>query len=169
MSGREIPYEANAKCDTCGARGAYDVMGDYFCENCMNGFTQEESALDQLLRDWHGHGDCNDNAVLDYEGAMTLGELGQAVEELAFLRAELTGIRSTNKKLALEWEAAIKANCEVSKLNADYLEQITTLEVELAKAREVIELTALTDGAMPNDYRARMAAIAYLEAHPETP
>ena len=39
---REIPFNEKAKCDTCGKFGAFEVMGDYFCEKCMKDFTQED-------------------------------------------------------------------------------------------------------------------------------
>jgi hypothetical protein len=42
-AGREIPFEGDAVCDSCGAIGAFDVMGDYFCEQCMKDFTQEDA------------------------------------------------------------------------------------------------------------------------------
>ena len=39
---RTIPYFPEVFCDVCGALGAYDVMGDYFCDKCMEDFTQED-------------------------------------------------------------------------------------------------------------------------------
>jgi len=32
---REVPFSSNEKCDTCGKVGAYDFMGDFICENCL--------------------------------------------------------------------------------------------------------------------------------------
>ena len=32
---RDVPYEADAICDRCGAKGATDYMGDYFCHKCV--------------------------------------------------------------------------------------------------------------------------------------
>ena len=32
---RDIPYNPNAVCDRCGAKGAYDFMGDYYCPDCL--------------------------------------------------------------------------------------------------------------------------------------
>ena len=32
---RTVPFEPDAICDTCGAVGAYDVMSDYYCEDCI--------------------------------------------------------------------------------------------------------------------------------------
>ena len=29
-----IPFEPDAICDCCGARGATDYMGDYYCPKC---------------------------------------------------------------------------------------------------------------------------------------
>lgn len=31
---RDVPFNPNAKCDTCGRIGAYDFMGDYICTKC---------------------------------------------------------------------------------------------------------------------------------------
>lgn len=31
----EIDYIPTLKCDRCGAKGAYDFLGDFFCENCI--------------------------------------------------------------------------------------------------------------------------------------
>lgn len=36
MSDRTVPYNKQAKCDGCGAVGAYDFMGDYVCSGCMD-------------------------------------------------------------------------------------------------------------------------------------
>ena len=35
MSDRDVPFDENATCDGCGTIGAWDFMGDYFCEKCM--------------------------------------------------------------------------------------------------------------------------------------
>ena len=32
---RTIPYDENAICDICGKQGAYDLMGDLVCEECL--------------------------------------------------------------------------------------------------------------------------------------
>lgn len=31
---RNIPFDANAKCESCGVLGAYDFMGDELCHKC---------------------------------------------------------------------------------------------------------------------------------------
>jgi len=31
---RDVPYEAEAYCDLCNSKGAYDFMGDQLCECC---------------------------------------------------------------------------------------------------------------------------------------
>lgn len=41
---REVPYDENAVCDGCGKIGAFDYMGDYFCDICMHGNTSKEKA-----------------------------------------------------------------------------------------------------------------------------
>ncbi len=35
MSDRSIPFDDNQRCDDCGKNGAYDFMGDYLCQSCM--------------------------------------------------------------------------------------------------------------------------------------
>ncbi len=32
---RDIAYEPELICDVCKHEGAYDVMGDYICEDCL--------------------------------------------------------------------------------------------------------------------------------------
>jgi len=32
--GRDVPFHPDAKCDECGADGAFDFMGDYLCVDC---------------------------------------------------------------------------------------------------------------------------------------
>jgi hypothetical protein len=39
MMDREIPYNENAECDLCGHIGAYDFMGDYLCDECIDKLT----------------------------------------------------------------------------------------------------------------------------------
>lgn len=34
MGNRDVPFDDEAKCDSCGQLGAYDFMGDYLCPNC---------------------------------------------------------------------------------------------------------------------------------------
>ncbi len=34
--GREVPFNPNSTCDGCGVKGAYDFMGDYFCQECLD-------------------------------------------------------------------------------------------------------------------------------------
>jgi hypothetical protein len=31
---RDVPFDDNAICDQCGAKGAYDFMGDLLCPKC---------------------------------------------------------------------------------------------------------------------------------------
>ena len=38
---REIPHDEDAICDECGAKGAYDFMGDYFCVECVRNLLAE--------------------------------------------------------------------------------------------------------------------------------
>lgn len=33
---REIKFDPNLTCDICGKKGAYDFMGDFYCEDCFN-------------------------------------------------------------------------------------------------------------------------------------
>ena len=36
---RQVPFEPNAVCDSCGAKGAFDFMGDMLCGRCACGDT----------------------------------------------------------------------------------------------------------------------------------
>ena len=47
------------------------------------------------------------------------------------------------------------------------LVELAQLRDELAEARHVIDLTELTDGQMPSDARARLAAAEFRRNHPE--
>jgi hypothetical protein len=33
---RTVPFDEKAICDGCKASGAYDFMGDYICQNCLD-------------------------------------------------------------------------------------------------------------------------------------
>jgi uncharacterized Zn ribbon protein len=33
---REVPFDLDAICDGCGKEGAYDFMGDYYCQGCTD-------------------------------------------------------------------------------------------------------------------------------------
>ena len=33
---RRVPFFKDEICDECGATGAYDFMGDCYCQNCVN-------------------------------------------------------------------------------------------------------------------------------------
>lgn len=37
MGSREAPFEEDARCDSCGHKGAFDFMGDYLCASCAFG------------------------------------------------------------------------------------------------------------------------------------
>ena len=48
--GREVPFYDDAVCDGCGAIGAYDFMGDCYCQACTDRFAEDASdALDDFL------------------------------------------------------------------------------------------------------------------------
>ena len=40
--GRDVPFDPIDKCDLCGKYGAYDFMGDYICDDCLDGKRTEE-------------------------------------------------------------------------------------------------------------------------------
>ena len=44
---RDIPYDPELQCDNCGAIGAYDFMGEYLCENCIDFHIEEDYELDK--------------------------------------------------------------------------------------------------------------------------
>jgi hypothetical protein len=36
MGNNQVPFDPDEICDVCGAKGAYDFMGDCFCGECLN-------------------------------------------------------------------------------------------------------------------------------------
>ena len=42
MGDREIPFDDDEVCDRCGAVGAYDLMGDCYCPQCMEEIIPDE-------------------------------------------------------------------------------------------------------------------------------
>lgn len=36
MGDRTVPFKKEARCDDCGAKGAWDFMGDYICTKCLD-------------------------------------------------------------------------------------------------------------------------------------
>jgi hypothetical protein len=43
MGVREFPFEAEAKCDGCGAIGAWDIYGDLLCDKCIESAQSAEA------------------------------------------------------------------------------------------------------------------------------
>jgi hypothetical protein len=33
---REVPFDPEAICDICGKKGAFDLMGDLYCGDCLD-------------------------------------------------------------------------------------------------------------------------------------
>ena len=44
---RSVPYDPDVKCDQCGEKGAFDFMGDYYCDDCLT--TDDEGTV--MLRE----------------------------------------------------------------------------------------------------------------------
>lgn len=42
---RSVPFNEIAKCDGCGATGAFDFMGDYFCADCAGTLVEKDEAM----------------------------------------------------------------------------------------------------------------------------
>ena len=42
MGSREVSFDENEVCDVCGAKGAYDFMGDYLCSKCAEKYIDAE-------------------------------------------------------------------------------------------------------------------------------
>lgn len=42
MGARFFEFDDDAICDVCGEKGAYDVYGDYFCDNCLLEMERED-------------------------------------------------------------------------------------------------------------------------------
>lgn len=41
---REIPYEPDLICDSCGKAGAFDFMGDAFCTQCSSSCVEKSES-----------------------------------------------------------------------------------------------------------------------------
>lgn len=41
---REIPYELDLVCDSCGKVGAFDFMGDALCTLCSSSFVEKSES-----------------------------------------------------------------------------------------------------------------------------
>lgn len=47
MSDREVPFDPAETCDICGALGAFDFMGDYYCAECLADLYRVEEDNDE--------------------------------------------------------------------------------------------------------------------------
>lgn len=36
MTDRTVPHDEDARCDNCGATGAFDMYGDMLCDECVS-------------------------------------------------------------------------------------------------------------------------------------
>ena len=41
LDNRMVPFDPDAICDLCGAVGAFDFMGDFYCEECVDDMKDE--------------------------------------------------------------------------------------------------------------------------------
>jgi len=48
MGSRIIPFEPDEICDECGAKGAFDFMGDCYCPKCAKKFVYDEEDSDEI-------------------------------------------------------------------------------------------------------------------------
>ena len=46
-----IEFDKNAICDGCGYIGAYDLMGDYICDECLKKATDMARPFEDVLND----------------------------------------------------------------------------------------------------------------------
>lgn len=45
MSDRTVPFDEFAICDTCGKIGSFNIMGDFYCAECLAEIDKEPSDL----------------------------------------------------------------------------------------------------------------------------
>lgn len=57
MRGRLVPFDPKAKCDYCGAIGAYDFMGDFYCINCAQSAVDFDDENEEIIN--------TDNDIVD--------------------------------------------------------------------------------------------------------
>jgi len=43
---REVPFDKDASCDRCGNVGAWDFMGDYYCDECVEELEEDNEPDD---------------------------------------------------------------------------------------------------------------------------
>ena len=51
MGDREVPFCPDEICDGCGTKGAFDFMGDLYCEECLGHIEPED---DSTIEDGFG-------------------------------------------------------------------------------------------------------------------
>jgi hypothetical protein len=42
MGNRNIDFDKDATCDICGKKGAFDFMGDFICQECLDEENHDE-------------------------------------------------------------------------------------------------------------------------------
>ena len=52
--GREVPFDSTKKCDECGKIGAYDFMGDCYCDGCITKFEADTDDADAEVKEIFG-------------------------------------------------------------------------------------------------------------------
>ena len=70
MGSRIVPFDDDLVCDECGAKGAFDFMGDYYCGPCASQFIEKEEKQDELRNE--------DKKLTEFASAVSL----QAISNL---------------------------------------------------------------------------------------
>lgn len=158
MSGREVPFDGEARCDVCGRQGAFDFMGDFLCPNHSVGKT--EVAADDRVKSAVLNGDAawrpteedlarvrdaaDNGLVLGPDNTLNL------LNEIALLKAQAKTQYNRNRNLLYKknrWrkkaeEGDYGYRAEVIKSQGEYIDELKAqrdrAETELTRLREVI-------------------------------
>lgn len=69
---RDVPFDREAICDECGKRGAYDFMGDFFCQECTEKWIEPEYTKAIYVEVWYNNDisceSCGNIGSYDFDG-----------------------------------------------------------------------------------------------------
>ena len=82
MGSREIQFDEEAKCDICGKTGAFDFMGDFICEECLEKHEKDEEGGNEQPNDIERLRMCGDGLdVVCGDPGFRTGGAGDAQDE----------------------------------------------------------------------------------------
>jgi len=78
---RIVPFDHDAVCDECGKKGAYDFMGDFFCQECSDKFMVEPEYTKAIYTEVWYYNEvpcdvCGNMGSYDFDGEHVCEECG---------------------------------------------------------------------------------------------